>query len=348
MSLEIQIPAEWEPHAFCFMAWAVHREWGANVDNVKRELRKVIGTVAEYEPVRLLVPPNLIAEAQRQKFSNNVEIIPAPVDDIWMRDILPTFAWGDGAPIAIDWNFNSWGSTSVRPPRSGDRLGGVVASTIGLTIVCAPFVAEGGAFVTDGDGTIVTTKSCLLNPNRNPAIGRTTRERIAELERGFSSVGGRKIVWLEGDSNEPITSGHADGYVCFAQSRTILVEGIEAGRRANTNRAADIDILSTMTDTRMSLFKVVEALPPRERFWGLSGSLFAPCYLNAHVANGAVITAAFGDPERDDAARNALQSAFPGREIRMLRIDHIANGGGGIRCLTQPMPELRENKYDRV
>src|SRR4051812_49067585 len=197
MSLEAKIPAEWEPHAFCFMAWAVHREWGADVDNVKQELREVINTVAEYEQVRLLVPPDLIGDARRQNFSSNVEIIPAPVDDIWMRDILPTFALRNGSTIAIDWNFNSWGSTSVRPHRSGDRLGGVVASTIGLPIFRAPFVAEGGAFVTDGEGTIVTTKSCLLNPNRNPAIGRTTRERIAELERGFSSVGGRKIVWLE-------------------------------------------------------------------------------------------------------------------------------------------------------
>ena len=62
----IRIPAEWEPHAFCLMAWAVHQEWGASVDNVKRELREVISTVAEYEPVRLLVPPDLAAAALTQ------------------------------------------------------------------------------------------------------------------------------------------------------------------------------------------------------------------------------------------------------------------------------------------
>jgi agmatine/peptidylarginine deiminase len=92
MSLDIKMPAEWEPHAFCFMAWAVHREWGDDVANVKQELREVISTVAEYEPVRLLVPPDLIDEARHQNFGSNVEIIPAPVDDIWIRDILPTFA----------------------------------------------------------------------------------------------------------------------------------------------------------------------------------------------------------------------------------------------------------------
>ncbi|MEZ2142225.1 agmatine deiminase family protein [Bradyrhizobium sp. DN5] len=308
---EIKIPAEWEPHAFCYMAWAVHREWGADVDNVKRELREVISTVAEYEPVRLLVPPDLINEAQCLNFGQNVEVLPAPVDDIWMRDILPTFALRDGAPIAIDWNFNGWGSTSLRPPRSGDRLAGAIASITGLPTVCVPFVAEGGAFVTDGYGTIVTTKSCLLNPNRNSAIAGETDACMARIEHGLWSVGGRNVVWLEGDRNEPITSGHADGYVLFAPSRTVLVEGIDTGLRSNNRRAADIHILTTMTDTRMSLFRVAEVLPPRQRFWRFSGSLFAPCYLNAHVANGAVITAIFGDPERDEAARNALQSAFP-------------------------------------
>jgi agmatine deiminase len=337
----IRIPAEWEPHAFCLMAWAVHQEWGATVDNVKRELREVISTVAVYEPVRLLVPLDLMAEARHQNFSSNVEIVPAPVDDIWMRDILPTFALRHGSPIAIDWNFNGWGSTSLRSPRRGDRVYRVIASNIGLPTVRAPFVAEGGTFVTDGDGTIVTTKSCLLNPNRNPAIFRDPEERIVELERGFLSLGGRKIVWLEGDSNEPITSGHVDGYVLFAESHTVLVEGIEVGRRDKNNRTVDIRILSAMTDAKGSRFKVGEVLPPRQRFWRFSGSLFAPCYLNAYVANGAVITAKFGDPERDEAARSTLQSAFPGREIRMLRIDHVANGGGGIRCLTQPMPKHR-------
>ncbi|MCK1580681.1 agmatine deiminase family protein [Bradyrhizobium sp. 168] len=265
-----------------------------------------------------------------------------------MRDILPTFAPRDGAPIAIDWNFNGWGSSPLRSARPGDRLAEVIASIIGLPTVRVPFVAEGGAFVTDGRGTIVTTKSCLLNPNRNPAIPGETEACTTRIERGLWSVGGRNVVWLEGDRNEPITSGHVDGYVLLAQSRTVLVEGIDARRRSNNIRAADIDILSTMADTRMSPFRVVEVLPPRQRFWRFSAAMFAPCYLNAHVANGAVITASFGDPERDDAARSALQSAFPGREIRMLRIDHIANGGGGVRCLTQPMPESRENKNGRV
>jgi agmatine deiminase len=183
-------------HAFCFMAWAVHREWGANAGHVKRELREIVCTVAGNEPVRLLVPPDLIAEAKQLNLGSDVEIVAATVDDIWMRDILPTFAFRSGAPIAIDWNFNGWDSTPLRPARSGDRLTEVVASMIGLPVMRLPFVAEGGAFVTDGDGTVVTTKSCLLNPNRNPPNGQDPQGRIADIELGLSAIGGHNIVWL--------------------------------------------------------------------------------------------------------------------------------------------------------
>jgi agmatine deiminase len=84
---------------------------GDYVEPVKRELREIIVTVAEFEPVRVLVPPDQIRDAQGQSFGPNVEIIEAPVDDIWMRDIAPTFALSESGLIAVDWNFNGWGST---------------------------------------------------------------------------------------------------------------------------------------------------------------------------------------------------------------------------------------------
>lgn len=340
VSSEIKIPAEWDSHAFCFMAWAVHREWGADIDNVKRELREVISTVAEYEPVRLLVPPDLITEAQHQSFGGNVEIVPAPVDDIWMRDILPTFALRDGAPIAIDWNFNSWGCSPLRPARPGDRLAGLIAVKLGLPFIRAPFITEGGAFVTDGDGTVVTTKSCLLNENRNPRFGRDRPQLMREIERGFSIVGGCKVIWLEGDANEAITNGHADGYLLFAKPGVILVEEVDPEAGPNPNRSKDIDTLRNVVDRQGRSIIVSSVLPPRQKYWRFFSRSFAPCYLNAYLANRAVITARFGDPERDEAARAVLEESFSGRDIRMLTIDHIARGGGGIHCLTQPMPLL--------
>ncbi|MET4481606.1 agmatine deiminase family protein [Bradyrhizobium sp. F1.13.3] len=344
MSLDIKMPAEWEPHAFCFMAWAVHREWGADVANVKQELREVISTVAEYEPVRLLVPPDLIDEARHQNFGSNVEIIPAPVDDIWMRDILPTFALRDGAPIAIDWNFNGWGSSPLRLARPGDRLAGLLASTLGIPTVAASFIAEAGSMVTDGRGTVVTTKSCLLSPNRNPSFGRTDRQRMDAIEQNLLHFGVRRTIWLEGDATEAITNGHADGYVLFTNPGKLLVEGIDpTEQRPNRCRESDVNLLHTVVDEQNRPLHVKTILPPRQRYLRFTQRTFAPCYLNGYVANGAVITGRFGDSERDQAAERSLQQAFPTREIRMLRLDHIAAGGGGVHCLTKEMPKPAPN-----
>lgn len=161
--MTIRIPAEWEPHACCLMAWAVHSEWKGSVNKVKDELEAVIKTIAQFEPVRLLTPNDQFADAQARFSGQQIEIKEAPVDDIWMRDIAPTFALNDGEVVAIDFNFNGWGNTRQRPARPGDRLGSKAAEIFGTPRVCASFVAEGGALITDGDGTIVTTESCLLN-----------------------------------------------------------------------------------------------------------------------------------------------------------------------------------------
>jgi agmatine deiminase len=327
----IELCADWQVHSCCFLAWAVHPEWGKNAQNVKRELRDVITTIAEYELVRLLVSPGQIDEASQQAFGQNVEIVAAPVDDIWMRDIAPTLGRRGDEIVAIDWNFNGWGSTRSRKARPGDKLAKKFA--FGDAKVNAPFVAEGGAFVTDGKGTIITTRSCLLNGNRNKGA------TAIDIEAGLRSLGVGQVIWLEGDETEPITSGHVDGYVMFAETGEVLVEG-ESGvdQVADAARARDIETLRSSTDADGNALNVRLVAPPRSRFWFGKSALFAPAYLNAYVANGAVITAKFGDDARDELARSALETAFPGRQVRMIDINHIAAGGGGVRCLTQPVP----------
>jgi agmatine deiminase len=317
------------------MAWAFHSEWGKNPEKVKRELRRIVSTIAEFEPVRLLAPHDQIDDAKRQSFGPNVEIVEAPVDDIWMRDIAPTFGLRGKDTIAIDWNFNSWGATSKRPARSGDKLGVESAAIFGGIRVSAPFIAEGGAFVTDGKGTIITTRSCLLNKNRNPNVS------AGQIERSLADFGGRHVVWLDGNPKEPITSGHIDGYVMFGESGEVLVEDVSGiDRVADIIRLRDIETLRSSIDAEGKPLSVRIIAPPRPKFWAFKSALFAPAYLNAYVANGAVIAGRFGDTERDELALLGLRHAFPRREVRMIDVNHIAAGGGGIRCLTQSVPML--------
>ena len=138
-----RIPAEWEPHACCWMAWAVHREWGNVVSKVKRELSEVVQTIARYESVCVLAPRGPTLREARREFANcrNATVIGAPVGDIWMCDIAPIFARRRGEVIAIDFNFNGWGTRAkayaIWIPPCGD--GGKAFCVRRLS---APFIAE--------------------------------------------------------------------------------------------------------------------------------------------------------------------------------------------------------------
>lgn len=341
---DIRIPAEWEPHAACLMAWAVPPEWQDWTTRVKDDLAIVIRTISEFEPVWLLTPPECLADARARFQGCQVEIIEAPVADMWMRDSAPTFALRGQELVAIDWNPRDWGAAELRGgPTRGNAQGTVGSFSMVLSAILdiprlqAPFVAEGGALITDGQGTLVTTRSCLLNPNRNPpCAGPSRQSRICEALRSF---GISKVIWLEGEPCEPITSGHVDGYVLFTSPGRLLVESVEDEQvEPPMWRAHDTLILQQSLDAQGRNMQVERIRSPRKRHWKYRGDYWAPCYLNAYVANGAVITGCFGDRERDQAARESLQSAFPEHRVIMLRIDHIASGGGGIRCLTQPIP----------
>lgn len=152
-------------------------------------------------------------------------------------------------------------------------------------------------------------------------------------------------MWLEGDPCEPITSGHADGYVLCAPVGDVLVETIDdRDVEPPIWREHDILIIEGLRSKANEAFNVIRLRAPRQQYWASIADTFAPSYLNVYVANGAVIGASFGDPRRDSDARRALTKAFPGRMIIMLRIDHISEGGGGIKCLTQPMPKKNKDQ----
>lgn len=156
--MTIRIPAEWEPHACCWMAWAVQSEWKDWAEAVKRELAAVARAVAQFEQVRLLTPPDQIVDPRARFAGGNIEIIEAPVDDIWVRDIAPVFAWRGGEVVAIDFNFNGWGNTKQRLARPGDRLAATGNAIFDVPRISASFIAKGGALATDGEGKVLSLR----------------------------------------------------------------------------------------------------------------------------------------------------------------------------------------------
>lgn len=337
------------------MAWAIHREWGREAVKVEEELENVIRTIAKYELVWLLAPRGKKKLDAESRFLNckNITIIEAPVDDIWMRDIAPTFAIQSvGAMqniVAIDWNFNAWGASQSRPLRNGDLLAKHTKDVFGVRRLQADFIGEGGAILSDGQGTLYTTRSCLLNPNRNPVQqGGKREDTIAKNMRKF---GINKVIWLEGDPCEVGTSGHVDGYVLLAPGGIVLVDACDdPGIETPMWRSHDIEMIRNYRNPSGQKLVVAPIRSPRQDFCNGWTDSFAATYLNAYIANGAVIVACFGDRQRDNEARKKLSQAFPHHRIEMVRIDHIANGGGGIHCLTQSVPDIRakENYYEQM
>ncbi len=191
---------------------------------------------------------------------------------------------------------------------------------------------EGGAISVDGDGTLLTTESVLLNANRNPGI---SRNKIETLLCQFT--GARKIIWLPGSFVERITDGHVDGLAVFAREGLVIAE--VSDDREDPEYAIlqeNLRALQLATDAKgRSLTVRTITRPPYNPTW--SGD-FAASYVNFYIANGAVIMPAFGNRRSDAAAKNILAEAFPKREIIAFRIDAIAEGGGGIHCVTQQQP----------
>jgi agmatine deiminase len=318
MRPEIRIPADFEPHR-TIVAWAVHREWGTDVGRVERELDTVIRTVAEYEPVTLLTPPDLVGAARARRFGPEIEIVPAPVDDIWMRDIAPVFGKRGKQVIAIDFNFNGWDNS--RRGRAGDRLARTY--DFGVPIISMPFVGEGGAFVTNGKGVAVATRSCLLS--RNPHADEKS------IAAAFARIGFHDLIWIDGDRREPITTGHPDGVLAFTPDGNLIVEEPRAGTGVRGRRRDIATLRRALGDGRAKRLLLAPG-PPECADPGVAAT-----YVNLYPVRRAVLTARFGNKANDKRAENLLRKHYPGREIRKLSIDTIASGGG-IRCLTQPVP----------
>ncbi|MEU8899855.1 agmatine deiminase family protein [Nocardia sp. NPDC048505] len=328
------MPEEGDPHARTWMAFgAAERIWGAElVPEVQRNLATIAATIARFEPVSMLVRPEEMELARRLTAGANVELIPAAIDDLWMRDTGPVFVRGANGRAGVDFNFNGWGDKQRH--RDDAEVARIVTERAGVERLRTDLVLEGGGIEVDGEGTALITESCVLNNNRNPGW----KKHEVEDELAYL-LGIEKVIWLPGIAGQDITDGHTDFYARFT-APGVVVAGLD-----NDPDSFDydvtrrhLDILHSATDVHGRPLRVEVLEGPdtvRETF---ADDDFAAGYINFYVCNGAVIAPEFGDPRTDSAARDTLRRLFPGREIVQINIDGIAAGGGGIHCTTQQEP----------
>ncbi|MFB6678507.1 agmatine/peptidylarginine deiminase [Streptomyces sp. NPDC056390] len=329
------VPLDTVPHTRTWMAWPDSTAiWGRKLAGVQANIALIAKTIAKYEPVTLCANSASVSQARSACGSTVTVIGSIPVDDCWMRDSGPVFRTdGAGGLDAVDLNFNGWGNkqTHAKDSLVAERI----AAEVGVQLTTADFVGEGGAVETDGNGTLMATRSSLVNKNRNP--GMTTAQIEAAMCDAF---GASKVIWFNGVTGRDITDDHVDATSRFLAAGDGLVQMPLATDTDAWSKDArqQYQILSTSTDADGTPMAVTKIQGPDYSRIRSSDVNFVAAYANYYVCNGAVISAQFGDTRADAGAKAVLQRLFPGRTVEQLNIDSLGAGGGGIHCVTQQQP----------
>lgn len=329
------VPAEDIPHTRTWMAFPDRTNiWGRGLAGVQEDIARIAATIAEYEPVYLCANAKSAAKARSLCGSGVTVLTDIPVDDCWIRDTGAIFRTdGSGGMDAVGLNFNGWGNKQAH---SNDaKVASRIADYVGVGIVYGDLVGEGGAVEQDGAGTLMATRSSLVNSNRNPGMS----ERDIEAAM-LDAYGANSVIWFDGVKGQDITDDHVDATSRFvAPSRAVVQVPYASDNDAFAKDARkQLAVLSSARTADGARITVTSLQGPNYDRIRSTNRDFLASYANYYVCNGAVIMGQFGDAKADAAAKATLAALFPGRAIEQLDIDHLGTGGGGIHCVTQQQP----------
>jgi agmatine deiminase len=328
-------PAEWEPHEACWLAWPSHpAEWPGALDGARRAVAEMAAALAGGERVDMLVIAGESEESARRELEGTpVRFHSIPFGDVWLRDTGPIFLRGDGGQlIAACFGWNGWGGKYLF--EHDDQVGERIAAASGVRSSRSPMVLEGGAIESDGQGTLLTTRQCLLEPSRNPGMG----ER--EIERALAEqLGARRVLWLERGLANDHTDGHIDNLARFvAPGRVVCMEPSGADDpNAETLDEIARD-LAGMRDASGRPLEVIRIRSPG-RVLTESGDLAAASYLNFLIGNRTVLLPIFGVAADAEAAL-AVGELFPGRQVVPIDARAAIVGGGALHCMSREQPAI--------
>ena len=330
------IPDEAAPHKRTWMAFGASATiWGKKLlPDVQRNLATLARTIARYEPVTMLVRQHEVTLA-RELTASAVELVVCALDDLWVRDTGPVFLVNrHGHKAALDLNFNGWGNKQAHAEDA--KVAAVIARRAGVPGLNTKLVLEGGGIETDGQGTAIISESCVVNANRNPGLSKAQID--AQLK---ALLGLEHIIWLPGIKGRDITDGHTDFYARFVQPGVVCA-GHDADPQSFDHEVTrrHLALLRGATGARGRKLQVIVLQAPGTVRAKHENKEFAAGYVGFYVCNGALIAQEFGDQRADLAARDALQRAFPGRDVVQINMDAIAAGGGSIHCATQQEPAV--------
>jgi agmatine deiminase len=351
---DYRMPPEWARHLACYLAWPHNLDtWPGKFDVIPPIYAEMVAKIARFEPVRLMVTDEkrlddvraIIQEAAHRMEDEAlgpllpIDILHLPTNDAWVRDHGPIFvdrianaATAGPGQIALDWRFNSWGEKygafdldDVVPQKLGAHYG--------FDVIEPGIVLEGGSIDVNGAGSVLTTESCLLNPNRNPTLSRADLEDYLRTYLGVSNV-----LWLGDGIAGDDTDGHIDDLARFVAPDTIVTVLEDDPADVNYSILRDnLDRLRGMRDQDGRAFKI-ETLPMPPAVIH-DGTRLPASYANFYIANGGILMPTFAAPS-DAVASATLTRLFPGRRVVGIPSTDLVWGLGSVHCLSQQHPAI--------
>jgi agmatine deiminase len=337
-------PAEWERHAGTWLCWPHNpNSWPGHLEAAQREYVEILRALQGREPVRLLVADAAAEDGVRRALAKagveperGIEYLHVPTNDSWLRDTGPIVVEerapdGRSARRALAFGFNAWGGKY--PPWDRDvEVAPRLARAAGLPVARADFVLEGGSIEGNGRGCVLTTESCLLNPNREP--GRTREAMEARLA---AWLGARQVLWLGDGIEGDDTDGHVDDIARFVDAGTVVAAVADPSDADAAPLAENLRRLRGMRDQDGKPLAVVPLpMPPPHH---VDGQRCPASYANFYLANGVALVPVFGAPS-DARALDVLRELLPGREVVGIPSRFLVLGLGSVHCLSQQEPAL--------
>jgi len=340
--LGYRFPAEWEKHEATWLSWP--RPEGISFPDAYEKVMPtfvaMVRALAASEKVNINVWNEAAEKAVRERFGReglpgNVEFHYHPSYEPWCRDHGPIFLTRQESPklAVVDWGYNAWGG-KYPPFDLDDEVPTRIAEKYGLPVFYPGIVMEGGSLDGNGDGTLLTTESCLLNPNRNP---KCSRADIEEKLKTFLNV--KQIIWLGDGIEGDDTDGHIDDLTRFVDRSTVITMVEE--NKDDPNHEPLRANLAKLNETRLLDGTPLRVIPIQMPGRIDREDLRLPAsYANFYIANNSVLLPVFSDPN-DNAAIQTLEKVFPGRQIVPIDCRELIWGLGTFHCLTQQQPSAR-------
>ncbi|WP_299728271.1 agmatine deiminase [uncultured Endozoicomonas sp.] len=347
-------PAEFQPQQHVWLAWPERADnWRLGAKPAQQAFRDVIEVIAQSVNVSVAVNAGQY-EYARYVLPDHVRVVELSTNDAWMRDFGPTVLINDQQEArAISWQFNAWGGLTnglYFPWDKDDQVAEKISGLMGIDHYEAPFVMEGGAIHTDGEGTLYTTEECLLNVGRNPSL---TKAQIESRLSDYLNIS--KVIWIPQGLYNDETNGHVDNLMHVIAPAEVVLSWCDDPEdpQYDISRAA-LDVLNSTEDAKGRGIKVhklpvpgplflteeeASSIEPSKGMKREAGERLSASYSNFLMINKTVVMPLL-DETTDQRAMDVLKNALPDYQVIGVPGREILLGGGNIHCITQQIPAL--------